>query len=174
MMLMAYLISEINQMSQRAFVEVLGGVFEHTPEIALKAWTKRPFVDVEELHQQMIAVVNEMSSEEQLRLIRAHPDLGSKVKMAEASVQEQASVGLEQVSYEEYERFKFLNQSYKNKFGFPFIVAVKKHTKTSILEVFEHRLQNSIDVEKQQALVEIAEITKFRLMNLVSSKKAQD
>jgi 2-oxo-4-hydroxy-4-carboxy-5-ureidoimidazoline decarboxylase len=71
---MAYLISEINQMSQTAFIEVFGGVFEHTPEIALKAWTKRPYVDVDDLHQHMVGVVNDMSAEEQLRLIRAHPD----------------------------------------------------------------------------------------------------
>jgi 2-oxo-4-hydroxy-4-carboxy-5-ureidoimidazoline decarboxylase len=90
--------------------------------------------------------------------------------MAEASVKEQVGVGLYQVSLEEYERFEFLNQSYKNKFGFPFIIAVKNHTKVSILEKFEQRLQNTLDIEKQQVLVEIAEIAKFRLMNLVGSK----
>ncbi len=166
---MTYHISEINQMSQMAFVEVFGGVFEHTPEIAFQAWTKRPFADVNNLHQQMVTVVNEMSLEEQLTLIRAHPDLGSKVKMAEASVKEQAGVGLDRVSSEEYERFEFLNQSYQDKFGFPFIIAVKNQTKMSILEAFEGRLQNTLDVEKQQALNEIAGIAKFRLINLISS-----
>lgn len=165
---MVYLIYEINRMSQMVFVEMFGGVFEDTPEIALQAWRKHPFADLNDLHQQMVAVVNEMTSEEQLRLIRAHPDLGSKVKMAEASVKEQADVGLDQVSSEEYRRFEFLNQSYKNKFGFPFIVAVKNHTKTSILELFECRVQNTVDAEKHQALKEIAEIAKFRLMNLVN------
>jgi 2-oxo-4-hydroxy-4-carboxy-5-ureidoimidazoline decarboxylase len=89
--------------------------------------------------------------------------------MAEASINEQAGVGLDRVSYEEYKRFEFLNQSYQQKFGFPFIVAVKNHTKTSILKLFESRLQNTLDTEKQQALQEIAEIGKFRLMNLVGS-----
>ncbi|MGC1393243.1 MAG: 2-oxo-4-hydroxy-4-carboxy-5-ureidoimidazoline decarboxylase, partial [Coleofasciculaceae cyanobacterium] len=140
---MAYLISEINQMSQMAFVEVFGGVFEHTPEIALQVWTKRPFVDVEDLHRQMVAIINDMSTEKQLRLICAHPELGSKVKMAEASINEQAGVGLDKMNAAEYESFQIFNQSYKDKFGFPFIVAVKNHTKTSILELFESRLQNT-------------------------------
>lgn len=166
---MASAISEVNQMCQRAFVEMFGEVFEQTPSIALKAWTKRPFTDINDLHQKMVYVVNNMSADEQLELICAHPDLGSKVKMAEASVKEQAGVGLDRVNSEEYERFKFLNQSYKDKFGFPFIIAVKNHTKMSILEAFEHRLQNTIDVEKQQALNEIVKIAKFRVMDLVSS-----
>lgn len=168
-MAMAYLISEINQMSQTEFVEVFGGVFEHTPDIALQAWTKCPFVDVEDLHQQMVAIIHEISAEKQLRLICAHPELGSKVKMAEASINEQAGVGLDKMNAAEYESFQILNQSYKNKFGFPFIVAVKNHNKTSILRLFESRLQNSIEEEKQQALKEIAEIGKFRLMSLVDS-----
>lgn len=166
---MLYPISEINQMSQTLFVEVFGGVFEHTPKIAFQAWKKRPFVDVNDLQQKMVYVVNNMSSEEQLTLICTHPDLGSKMKMAKASVKEQAGVGLDCMSFEEYKRFELLNQSYKDKFGFPFIMAVKNHTKTSILEEFECRLQNTIDVEKQQALNEIVEIAKFRLMDLVNS-----
>ncbi len=156
-------------MSQAAFVEVLGAVFEHTRAIATKAWIKRPFTDVNDLHKNMVDVVNKMSPDEQLALICAHPDLGSKMKMAEASVKEQAGVGLAQLTPEEYKRFEFLNHSYKDKFGFPFIVAVKNHTKATILEAFECRLQNTLDAEKQQALDEIAEIARFRLLDLVTS-----
>jgi 2-oxo-4-hydroxy-4-carboxy-5-ureidoimidazoline decarboxylase len=166
---MDYTISELNQMSESAFVEVFGAVFEHTPAIATQAWTKRPFTDVNDLHQKMVDVVNNMTSDKQLALICAHPDLGSKLKMAEASINEQAGVGLDRLSLEEYERLKLLNQSYKDKFGFPFIIAVKNHTKDSILEAFEHRLQNTLDAEKQRALAEIAEIAKFRLIDLVLS-----
>jgi 2-oxo-4-hydroxy-4-carboxy-5-ureidoimidazoline decarboxylase len=163
---MAYTISQLNQMSQLAFVEAFGWVFEHTPSIAARAWTKRPFVDINDLHQKMVDVVNAMNPDEQLALIRAHPDLGSKVKMADASIQEQVGVGLDRLTLEDYDRFELLNQAYKNKFGFPFIVAVKNHTKTSILEVFERRLQNTLETETRQALVEIAEIAKFRLLDL--------
>lgn len=160
---MFYLIAELNQMSQEDFVEALGAVFEGTPAIAHQAWNQRPYADMTELHQRMVNVVHAMSRDEQLVLIRAHPDLGSKAKMAEASVKEQAGVGLNQLTPEEYERFQSLNQAYKKKFGFPFIVAVRHHTKNSILDAFERRLNNTVEVEIEQALTEIAQIAQFRL-----------
>jgi 2-oxo-4-hydroxy-4-carboxy-5-ureidoimidazoline decarboxylase len=164
---MSFSIQQLNQMSQEAFVAALGTVFEDTPEIARQAWSDRPFQDVADLHQKMVQVVNTMSSDEQLALIKAHPDLGSRAKMAEASVQEQAGVGLDRLSPDEYQRFQSLNQAYQTKFGFPFIIAVKNHTKTSILNAFEQRLQNSTEAEKHQALSEIAQIARFRLEGLV-------
>lgn len=164
---MSYTITELNEMSQKAFVEALGEVFEHTPKIAEQTWYQRPFADLTELHQKMKDVVNAMNEQEQLALIRAHPDLGSKTKMAEASVKEQAGVGLNQLSKEEYEHFQQLNQKYKDKFAFPFIVAVKNQTKTSILNAFESRLNNSIKVEKKQAIQEILQIAWHRLLALV-------
>ena len=163
---MSYTIAELNQMNQAAFVEALGAVFEHTPAIARQAWTHRPFINVSDLHQKMVDVVQSLSQVEQLALIQAHPDLGSKAKMADASVKEQTGLGLNRLNSEEYERFQLLNQAYKNKFGFPFIVAVKNHTKTSILEAFERRLQNTMKAEMEQALREIAQIAKFRLMEM--------
>lgn len=160
--------AEVNQMNLSAFVEALGAVFEHTPAIAHQAWRKRPFSDVSDLHQKMVDVVQHISRVEQLVLIQAHPDLGSKAKMAEASVQEQAGVGLDQLTPEEYTRFQVLNQAYRDRFGFPFIVAVKNHTKASILKAFERRLENTVDAEMEQALTEITQIAKFRLMELVN------
>ncbi len=164
---MPYSIAELNQMSQEAFVKALGAVFEDTPAIAYQVWNQRPFADVAELHQQMVDVVKAMSPEQQLALIQAHPDLGSQAKMAEASVKEQAGAGLAQLSLEEYDRFQSLNRAYKDKFGFPFIVAVKNHTKGSILDSFERRLENSMEAEMEQALTEIAQIARFRLVELV-------
>jgi 2-oxo-4-hydroxy-4-carboxy-5-ureidoimidazoline decarboxylase len=95
-------IANINQMSQEEFTEHLGAIFEHTPEIATQAWLERPFADLSELHQVMAAIVHKMSEPDQLKLICAHPDLGSKFKMAEASVQEQSTVGLDQLSPAEF------------------------------------------------------------------------
>ena len=161
---MFYSITELNQMSQEGFVEALGAVFEDTPAIAHQAWNQRPYADMTELHQKMVDVVHAMSRDEQLALIRAHPDLGSKAKMAEASVKEQAGVGLNQLTPEEYERFQSLNQAYKKKFGFPFIIAVRHHTKNSILDAFERRLNNTVEAEIEQALTEIAQIAQFRLV----------
>lgn len=164
---MPYSIAQINSMSQEEFVAALGAIFEETPAIARFTWEKRPFADVEQLHQQMVNEVKAMSKPEQLALIRVHPDLGSKVKMAEASVQEQSGVGLDRLTASEYEYFEKLNAAYKAKFGFPFIVAVKNHTKDSIFTAFEQRLENSVDQEFDRAIAEIYQIAQFRLSAIV-------
>lgn len=165
---MSYSLMELNQMSQDDFVNALGAIFEDTPAIARDTWPHRPFGDVQHLHQHMVAVVQAMSSDAQLALICAHPDLGSKAKMADASVKEQAGVGLDRLSPEEYERFHRLNQQYRETFGFPFIIAVKNHTKESILAAFEQRLQHDRATEQQQALTEITQIAWFRLTDQVT------
>lgn len=154
-------------MSQDDFTIALGEIFEKTPSIARNTWNSRPFLDLKNLHQKMVFVMNELNQEEQLELLRSHPDLGSKAKMAEASVREQKGVGLDCLSPEEFQQFRALNQAYREKFGFPFIIAVKNHTKTSILEAFDCRLNNEWQIEKQQALKEIADIACFRLQNII-------
>ena len=161
-----YAIAQLNQMSQAEFTAALGEIWEETPEIANQTWHSRPFKDNDALYQAMVAVVNNMSEAEQVALIKAHPDLGSKTKMAEASVQEQAGVGLDRLSESEYQRFQSLNQAYKDKFDFPFIIAVKNQTKDSILAAFETRLKNTPEQEKQQALSEISKIAQLRLETL--------
>lgn len=167
-MTLPYLIAELNQMSQPDFVAALGAVFEDTPAIAQKVWEQRPFTDQDDLHQKMVMIVNGLSQAEQLSLIRSHPDLGSKAKMADASVEEQLEVGLDRLTSDECDRFHQLNQAYKSQFGFPFIIAVKNHTKASILQAFEQRLKNAVDTERQQALSEIIQIAYFRLHSLIN------
>jgi len=164
---MTYTIAELNQASLEEFVAALGAVFEDTPAIARQAWEQRPFTDSADLHQCMVTIVQELDRQAQIALIRAHPDLGSKAKMAEASVQEQAGAGLDRLSPAEYDRFQSLNDRYKQKFAFPFIIAVKHHTKTSILEAFDQRLRNTVDQELAQALTEIFQIAQFRLLALI-------
>ena len=164
---MGYSIEELNQISEAEFVRRLGEVFEETPAIAQRVWGDRPFVDVADLHQKMATVVQTMSLAEQLALIRAHPDLGSRVKMAAASVREQTGAGLSQLTPEEYGQFQALNTAYRQKFSFPFVMAVKGQTKVSILAAFEARLENSKDWEIQQALSEIAQIARLRLDDLI-------
>lgn len=154
-------------MSQGEFIATLGEIWEETPAITEKAWHSRPFEDLEALYQSMVAIVNQMSEAERLALIKAHPDLGSKTKMAEASVREQAGIGLDRLSESEYRRFQSLNRAYQDKFDFPFIIAVKNHTKDSILEAFERRLGNPREREKEQALREISKIARLRLDTLV-------
>jgi 2-oxo-4-hydroxy-4-carboxy-5-ureidoimidazoline decarboxylase len=158
-----YTLAQLDRMSQSEFTTALGEIWEETPAIANQAWHNKPFEDVEALYRAMVAVVENMSETQQLALIKAHPDLGSKTKMAQASVQEQSGVGLNRLSESEYQRFQSLNQAYQDKFGFPFIIAVKYHTKESILEAFEIRLQNSQEEERQEALNEISKIARLRL-----------
>ena len=165
---MPYSLADLNQMGQDDFVAVLGAIFEETPTIAAQAWEQRPFTSVEALYTRMVAIVDNFASDQQLALIQAHPDLGSRLTMAEASVQEQAGVGLDHLTPEEYDRFHALNQAYKQTFGFPFIIAVRNHTKDSIVAAFEHRLTNSAAIEQQQALAEIYQIAHFRLLDTVS------
>ena len=160
---MVYSIATINAMSRTAFIQALGAIFEDTPTIADQVWPQRPFTDVTELYQEMITIVRSMNTQQQLTLIRAHPDLGSKAKMAADSIREQSGVGLDRLNKTEYDRFHNLNQTYRNKFGFPFIIAVKNQTKLSILKAFEQRIQNSVTMEIDQAIAEICQIARFRL-----------
>ena len=160
-------IAELNQMSQDDFVNVLGAVFEETPDIARQAWHRRPFSELAELHQCMVDVVSSFGIAEQLALIRAHPDLGSTAKMADASIKEQAEVGLDRLSPDEFRQVRQLNQQYKDTFGFPFIIAVKNQTTSGILDAFAERLPNSVVDERQRAIAEIGQIAWFRLQEVV-------
>jgi 2-oxo-4-hydroxy-4-carboxy-5-ureidoimidazoline decarboxylase len=164
-----YALAELNQMDQATFTAALGDVFEHTPAIAHQVWSQRPFASVDTLHQAMVAVVQALSEAQQLALIRAHPDLGTKAQMTDSSVQEQASAGLDQLSPEEFATFQQLNQAYRDRFQLPFIVAVKDHTKASILESFRERLTHDFATERQTALREIAKIAGYRLRAWVSA-----
>jgi 2-oxo-4-hydroxy-4-carboxy-5-ureidoimidazoline decarboxylase len=164
-----YTIAELNDLDQAAFTAALDGIFEETPSIACQAWHAKPFSDRDALHSAMVAVVRSLPPAEQLALIKAHPDLGSRTKMADASVQEQTSAGLNQLSPTEYDQFTALNNTYKKRFGFPFIIAVGHHTKDSILAAFAARLQNSPAQEQEQALAEIFAIAALRLENRVAA-----
>lgn len=156
-------------MSQDAFTTALGAVFEHTPAIATQTWHHRPFATVIDLHRQMIDIVMAMTPAQQIALIQAHPDLGSKAQMADASIQEQSGAGLDCLTADEFQQFQHLNRIYREKFNFPFIIAVREHTKASILSAFEQRLTHTLDQERKEALTEIAKITHFRLIDWVES-----
>ncbi len=166
---MPYTLDQLNQMTEAEFLQAIGPAFEETPSIAAQVWPQRPFATIADLHHRMVATVGGMAEEEQLRLIKAHPDLGSRVAMAEASVAEQSQAGLTTLTAEEYSRFQTLNQRYKDTFEFPFILAVAGHTKASILENFAQRLNNSPDEEKVTALREIEKIARLRLESWISA-----
>jgi 2-oxo-4-hydroxy-4-carboxy-5-ureidoimidazoline decarboxylase len=164
---MIYSLTQINRMDRPQFIQALGEIFERTPTVAAQVWERRPFMSIEELHQKMMIIVLGFDLDRKLALVRAHPDLGSKVKMAAASVQEQSGAGLDRLSEDEYVRFQQLNQAYLERFDFPLIIAVKKHTKSSILAAFDRRLQNSADEELATAIEEISQIAWFRLLAII-------
>jgi 2-oxo-4-hydroxy-4-carboxy-5-ureidoimidazoline decarboxylase len=154
-------------MGRADFVAILGDVFEHSPWVADEAWAPAPYAGVDGLHEAMVGAVRRAGPDRQLTLIRAHPDLAGKAAVAgdltEDSRREQAGAGLDQCTAEEFARFQTLNDRYKDKFGFPFIIAVKGAGRAEILDSFAERLQNDRNTEFNRALDEIARIARFRL-----------
>jgi 2-oxo-4-hydroxy-4-carboxy-5-ureidoimidazoline decarboxylase len=161
----------LNGLDRRAFTQVLGAVFERSPWVAERAWERRPFSTLADLHTAMMAVVGAASAQEQLDLLRAHPDLAGRAARAGAmstdSVAEQTSVGLDRLSDDEYARFHRLNAAYRERFGFPFIIAARRHDKAAILAAFERRLGQAREQETETALAQVAEIARLRLERLV-------
>jgi 2-oxo-4-hydroxy-4-carboxy-5-ureidoimidazoline decarboxylase len=164
------LIAHLNQCDLDGFVARLGTLYEHSPWVAAGAWRERPFPTRMALHAAMEAVVRGAAEPVRLALIRAHPDLAGKLaragELAPHSSGEQKGLGLDQLPDEEYERFDRLNTAYRARFGFPFIIAVRAHTRTSVLDAFTRRLQNSADQEHDAALTEIGKIAWLRLQDL--------
>ena len=161
-------LGQVNRMTSEAFAETLGWIFEHSPWVAKRAWTARPFQSIEQLHRAMVRVVEEAALAEKLELLRAHPDLAGKLHMTDASVKEQQGAGLDQLSPEEFEAFTAWNRTYTERFGFPFIMAVRGQTKDTIGAAMRERVDNEADAELAAALREVFKITRFRLDDLIS------
>lgn len=170
---MTIALSELNAMSQEAFTAVLAHIFEHSPWIAEQAAASRPFSGIVALHDAMIDVVTRASSEQRLALIRLHPDLANKTQRAAGltadSNAEQSGAGLDRLSNAEYDAFQRANDAYRAKFGFPYIVCARRHTKDSMLRDFERRLPNDATAEAAHAIAEIFRIAALRLDQSVTS-----
>jgi 2-oxo-4-hydroxy-4-carboxy-5-ureidoimidazoline decarboxylase len=160
-------IAEVNALDQKAFVEQVGWVFEHSPWVAERTWPLRPFADLQSLHRTMTTTMSEAGEAERLALLQAHPDLGARAKMSEASVGEQASAGLDHLTQTEFDELQNLNSSYKQKYGFPFLYAVKGSTKHDILAALRQRLERSRADEFHEALNQVTRIARFRLESLI-------
>lgn len=155
-------------MSTEEFVLRYGGIYEHSPWVAEEAASDAAEIDnIERIAEIMADSVDNASTERQLTLIRAHPDLAGKAQVAGEltadSTTEQSRAGLDQCSAEEYERFQSLNDRYHEKFGFPFVMAVRASTRAEILAAFALRLENDVNTEFETALAEIHMIAKLRL-----------
>jgi len=166
-------LEEINRMPLDEFVGQIGPVFEHSPWIAEKTWQERPFASVEQLHGKLCRTVRGARPEQQVELIRAHPDLVGKAARAgtltAASTAEQASAGLDRLSAEEIKLFESYNEQYRNKFGFPFVICARLNKKEAILAAFPQRLANGPQQEIKTALDEIYKIALLRLRAIVGA-----
>jgi OHCU decarboxylase len=163
----------LNTLPVDEFTSVLGAIFEHSPWVARRAATARPFSSRLELLDAMRAVVQSAPIEEQLGLIRAHPQLGARgrkrLELTEASAHEQRRAGLDACTDEEFAQLLLLNTAYVEKFAFPFILAVRGHDPDAILAAMSHRLNNGVEAERHTALTQIGLIGGYRLADLVAS-----
>ena len=161
-----------SEMDRAGFLARFGHVFEHSPWIAEGAWDAGLRPDTAEgLHAAMVAVLRAAPREQQLALLNAHPDLAGKLavrgELTADSTSEQASAGLDRCTPAEFQRFTELNDAYKAKFGFPFILAVKGRSRAEILQAFEQRIHNTPDVEFETALAQVERIALLRLKDLL-------
>ena len=167
-----YSMEAVNAMARGAFVDAFGGIFEHSPWVAERAWERRPFESAEALLEAMRAVVAEASDGERLTLLRAHPDLAGRLAIGELtalSAAEQQGAGLDRLTPAEYETFGRLNRDYVARFGFPFIVAVRGMTKDDILAAMQARAACGAETERAEALRQVCRIAGFRLQDLIDS-----
>src|SRR6266571_2236850 len=167
-------ISDLNAGSKDDFVAALANIFEYSPWIAEHAASARPFAGVHQLFNAMKAAVDRAPLELRLALIKAHPDLANKTQRAAGltaeSSAEQNSAGLDRLSDAEFMAFERVNNAYRAKFGFPYIVCVRRHTRDSILRDFERRLPNDAKAEIAISIAEIGRIAALRLDPLVTAE----
>ena len=160
------LINKINNLSQSKFIEIFANIFEKTKWIAERLYNQKPFNSFEDLCSKILEIFKTTSKENQLKIIRAHPDLADKTKISLlniVSLAEQNRAGLNQCSEKEFKEFKNLNNEYKKKFGFPFILAVGDKNKAEILNKFKKRILNSVDDEFKEAISQVCKIANLRL-----------
>jgi len=162
---------EPGELTREEFMEIFGPVFEHSPWIAENVWNgglDRRHDTAAGMHEVMCNEIRQADREQQLALLRAHPELAVEVggDLSGHSRREQHAAGLSQCSPEEYAEFQSLNAAYREKFGFPFIFAVRGYQRRQILEIFRRRLEHSADEEFQAALAQVMRIGLFRLQDI--------
>jgi len=164
-------IEQLNDCNATRFVELLGGIFEHSPWVAEQVYDKRPFASCTDLHRRMVAEVHAASQQQRRELLCQHPELAGKEadanSLTDASKREQAGAGLNQCSADELARIKHFNQAYSVKHGFPFIIAVTGLDKLQIIAAMERRLDNDVDTEFTTAIGEVEKIAVIRLNALI-------
>ena len=160
------MLNKINKLSQIEFTEVFGNIFENASWIAEKLYKEKPFVNFRDLSEKMLNVFNNTNNENKLKILNSHPDLADKTKIVSLSLDsdlEQSNAGLDRCTEEEFNEFKNLNIEYKKKFGYPFILAVKKRSKIEILDNFRKRILSDKKIEFNVAVEQVKKIAVLRL-----------
>ena len=160
-------IDKINKLSKPDFISVFGNIFEKTQWIAQKSYDLKPYKNYEELFLKMIEIFENTNKENHLKILNAHPDLAVEKKLTKDSKNEQKNASLNQCTNEEFIEFKKLNEEYKVKFRFPFIIAVKGKNKEEILNSFRQRITNNINLEFEEAKRQVKKIASFRLSEII-------
>ncbi len=165
-------LSRLNLADRESFVTVCGPFFEHSPWIAERAWSARPFSSLGHLHEVMRRIVEDSTEEQQLALIAAHPDLVGRLaregRLTPQSATEQAAAGLAELTPAEAAEFDRYNTAYRDRFGFPFVICARQNRKDAILAAFPARLRNDRDAEIAAALHEIYQIARLRMADVIS------
>jgi 2-oxo-4-hydroxy-4-carboxy-5-ureidoimidazoline decarboxylase len=171
-------LDDLNALDKAGFVIALHDIFEHSPWVADAAYRGRPFATVAALHTALMGVVRARGEAEQAAFVSIHPDLAGKAAragaIAPASVSEQAGLGLDQLSEEEYARYEAFNAAYRERFGFPFVICVRRQTRDAVLDAFERRLTNDRATELATAIDEIDHITRLRLAERIDGPGLPD
>ena len=164
--LIKQMINKIHNLSKNEFIEVFGNVFENTSWIAEKLYTQKPFKDFDDLSEKILKIFENTDKEKKLKILNSHPNLADKTKiglLTPDSNKEQNTVDLDKCSEEEFNEFNNLNKKYKEKFGFPFIYAVKGKSKIEILKNFKERVSCDINVEFIEAIKQVKKIASLRI-----------
>ncbi|MDA7581109.1 2-oxo-4-hydroxy-4-carboxy-5-ureidoimidazoline decarboxylase [Candidatus Pelagibacter sp.] len=161
-------IEEVNQLTEHEFIGTFGNVFEKTNWIANKAFNLKPYKNFDEFITKIIKIYENSSKKDCLKIFNAHPELAVEKKLTEDSHKEQRSANLNRCNNEEFNEFKNLNIEYRNKFGFPFIIAVKGKNKNEILNNFRRRIKNEINLEFNEAKEQVKKIATFRLNEIIN------
>jgi OHCU decarboxylase len=160
-------IDKFNKLSKTEFISIFGNIFEKTKWIAERCYESKPYNNLDELVSKMLKIFENIEKERHLEILNSHPDLAVEKKLTEDSKNEQKNSSLNQCTDEEFVEFKKLNEEYKKKFGFPFIIAVKEKNKEEILNSFRQRITNNINLEFEEAKKQVKKIANFRLSEII-------
>ncbi len=160
-------VAQVRALDRAEFVAAFGGVFEDSPALAASVWEHGPYADRQALMDAFRQAAADLGPDEALGLLRAHPQLGSTAPMGRPSTAEQRSVGLDRIDHELRERLALDNARYLERFGFPFIIAVRGRTLDEIVDELARRLTNDPAAERATAFAQVQEIARLRLDQLV-------